>query len=228
MLNRILGLIILSFILSSCLSPSHYEGVVIDQNTLAPIDSAQITSEESYTVFSDSLGNFELYGSFLTDFEMLIEKKGYQPKFITSGKGDYVSTKTNMIHLQRTQKIYKTALPRNQLRFLNSLLKIAFSVLNVLTLLFILVKAEIRQRYLWFTAIVFLNLVFNFLYLDFSLLNFEIIHAPFFLTGYWNNPYSLKIAVPIVSIIFWILYFASRNLIKDEAVEIRNESKSTS
>ena len=88
MLQRILGLVLLSFIFSSCLSPSHYEGVVIDQNTLSPIDSAQITLEESNTVFSDSLGNFEIFGSFWTDFEMLVEKKGYQPKFITSGKGD--------------------------------------------------------------------------------------------------------------------------------------------
>jgi hypothetical protein len=226
MLKQILGLVILSLFLSSCLSPSHYEGVVIDQNTLSPIDSAQITLEESNTVFSDSLGNFEIYGSFWTEFEMSVEKKGYQPRFINSEKGDFVSTKTKVIPLQKAQKEYNPSLSKNQLRFINSILKIAFSLLNVFTLIFILVNTEIRLRYIWFTAILFLNLIFNFLYLDFSLLNYEVIHAPFFLTGYWNNPYSLKIAVPIVSFIFWILYITKSPLIKEDVLEIRNDGVS--
>jgi hypothetical protein len=225
MLKQILGSVILSFILSSCLSPGHSDGVVIDQNTLSPIDSTQITSEESNTVFSDSLGRFEIYRSFWTEFEILAEKKGYQPKYINSAKGDYNFNKTKVIQLQQTHKIYKPALSKNQLRFINSLIKITFSILNVLTLIFILVNAEIRWRYMWITAILFLNLIFNFLYLDFSLLGYEVIHAPFFLIGYWNNPYSLKIAVPIISIAFWILYLSKCNLVKEDIIEIRGDSE---
>jgi len=228
MLKRILGLVILSFFLSSCLSPSHLECVVIDQNTFLPVDSAQITLEESITVFSDSLGRFEIYGSFWTKFEILVEKKGYQPKYINSAEGDSNFNKTKVIQLQQTHKVYKPFLSKNQLRFTNSLVKIVFSLLNVFTLIFILINSEIRWQYIWITGILFINLVFNLLYLDYNLISYEIIHAPFFLTGYWNNPYSLKIAVPIISIVFWILYFSRRNLIKEDILEIRNKSKSGS
>ena len=228
MLKQILGLVILSLILSSCLSPSHLVGVVIDQNTFSPIDSAQITLEESNTVFSDSLGQFEIYGNFLTKFELLVEKKGYQPKYINFAEGDSNFNKTKVIQLQQTQKVYKPSLSKNQLRFINTLIKTAFSFLNVLTLIFILINSEIRWQYFWIVGILFINLVFNSLYLDYNLISYEIIHAPFFLTGYWNNPYTIKIAVPIISIVFWILYFSKRNLIKVDILEIRNESKSGS
>jgi len=59
-------------------------------------------------------------------------------------------------------------------------------------------------------------------------MSYEIIHAPFFLTGYWNSPYALKIAVPIVSLTFWILYLTRRSLIIEDILEIRNESKNVS
>jgi len=226
MLKRIL--VIPFFILSSCLSPSHIEGVVIDQNTSSPIDSAQITLEESNTVFSDSLGRFELYGSFWTKFKILVEKKGFQPKYINSADENSNFNKTKVIKLQQTNKVNKPSLSKNQLRFINSLIKITFSILNIFTLIFILINSEIRWQYIWITGILFINLIFNLLYMDFNLISFEIIHAPFFLAGYWNNPYSLNIAVPIISVAFWILYFSKRNLIKEDILEIRNESKSVS
>jgi len=227
MLKRLLGLVILSLILSSYDPPlSHLGGVVIDKNTSVPIDSAQITIMESYLLYTDSTGVFEKIrmrgiGSGL---EMLVEKKGYQPKFFNFSEGVYNPDST-IIKLQPTINVYKPALSQNQLRFINSLIKIVFSLINVITLIFILVKAEIRWRYIWIIGILFINLIFNLLYFDFNLISYEIIHAPFFLEGYWNNPYSLKITVPIISIVFWILYFSRRNLIKEDILEIRNESK---
>jgi len=230
MLKRILGLVILSFILSSYDPPlSHLGGVVIDKNTLVPIDSAQITILESHLLYTDSLGIFEKIrvGGIGSGLEILVEKKGYQSKFINFSDG-INNPDSVVIKLQTINNFYKPALSRNQLRFVNSLIKIAFSLLNVFTLIFILINAEIRWQYFWITGILFINLIFNLLYTDFNLISYEIIHAPFFLSGYWNNPYSLKIAVPIVSIAFWILYFSRRNLIKEDTLEIRNESKSTS
>lgn len=227
MVKRILGLVILSFILSSY-DPPRYQigGIIVDQITSIPIDSALLSVRESTWLYSDSLGKFEFAemggGS---DFEMLIERKGYEPKYIEfSVKNN--DLENTVIKLQPTNKVYNPAFSRNQLRFINTLIKIAFSLLNVFTLIFIFVKDKIRLRYVWILGILFLNLIFNLLYLDYSLLSYEIIHAPFFLTSYWNNPYSLKIAVPIISIVFWILYFSWRNLIKEDTLEIRNYSKS--
>jgi hypothetical protein len=230
MLKRILGLVILSFILSSYDPPGHHlAGVVIDKNTLTPINNAQITILENNILHTDSLGCFEimLRGGIGSGFEIFVEKRGYQPKYINFSEAAY-NPDTAVIKLQPIYKAVKPILSRNQLRFINSLIKIAFSLLNVFTLIFILINSEIRWQYVWITGILFINLIFNLLYLDFNLISYEIVHAPFFLTGYWNNPYSLKIAIPVVSIIFWILYFLRRNLIKEEILEIRNESKNAS
>lgn len=226
MVKRILGLVILSFILSSYDPPRyHIGGTIVDQITSIPIDSALLSVRESTWLYSDSLGKFEFAemggGS---DFELLIERKGYEPKYIEfSVKNNDLENK--LIKLQPTNKVYNPAISQNQLRFINTLIKIAFSLLNVFTLIFILINSEIRWQYIWIIGILFINLIFNLLYLDFNLISYEIVHAPFFLEGYWNNPYSLKIAVPIISIAFWILYFSNRNLIKEDTLEIRNESK---
>jgi hypothetical protein len=226
MLKRILGLVILSVILSSY-DPPHFrvKGVIVDNNTLAPLDSVLITVRESTMLYTDSLGGFKIEqmggGS---DFEILVEKKGYEPKYLNFSNENN-DLDSSAIKLQPTNKVYNPLLSRNQLRFINSLIKIAFSLLNIFTLIFILINSEIRWQYIWITGILFINLIFNLLYLDFNLISYEIIHAPFFLAGYWNNPYSLKIAIPVVSIIFWILYFLRRNLIKEDILEIRNESK---
>lgn len=227
MLKRILGLVILSFILSSY-DPPHYhlEGTIVDKITLAPIDSALISVREYSSLYTDSLGGFtieQMGGG--SDIEILVERLGYEHKYIE------FSVQNNdldniVIKLQPTNKAYKPSLSQNQLRFINTLIKIAFSLLNVFTLIFILINSEIRWQYVWITGILFINLIFNLLYRDYNLISYEIIHAPFFLSGYWNNPYSLKIALPIVSIVFWILYFSNRNLIKEDTLEIRNDTKS--
>jgi hypothetical protein len=224
MVKQILVFSILLFSLSSCFSPGHSEGVVIDYNTSLPIDSAKITVAEYNIVFTDSLGRYESFIGFWTKLEILVEKKGFQPTFISFSDGTYKPDNT-VIKLHSTNKVYKPALSQNQLRFINTLIKIVFSLLNVFTLIFILINSEIRWQYIWITGILFINLIFNLLYFDFNLISYEIIHAPFFLTNYWNNPYSLKIAIPIVSIVFWILYFSKRNLIIEDILEIRNESK---
>jgi hypothetical protein len=229
MLKRILGLVILSFILSSY-DPAHYylKGVVVDKITLIPIDSVLISVREYSTLYTDSLGGFtieQMGGG--SDFEVLFERKGYEPKFLNFSNRKYDSDSTT-IKLQPTNKVYNPALPRNQLRFINTLIKIAFSLLNVFTLIFIFVNDKIRWQYFWIIGILFINLIFNLLYLDFNLIGYEIIHAPFFLTGYWNNPYALKIAVPIVSLAFWIIYLTRRSLIKEDTLEIRSDSISHS
>lgn len=229
MLKRILGLVVLSFILSSYDPPHFYlKGVVVDKTTLIPIDSVLISVREYSMLYTDSLGGFiieQMGGG--SEFEVLFERKGYEPKFLNFSNRNFDSDSTT-IKLQPTNKFYKPVLSGNQLRFINTLIKIAFSLLNVLTLIFIFVNDKIRLRYVWISGILFLNLIFNLFYLDNSLLSYEIIHAPFFLTGYWNSPYSLKIAVPIVSLAFWILYLTTRYLIKEDILEIRNESKNIS
>lgn len=226
MIKRILGLVFLSFLLSSYDPPHiHIQGVVLDKNTLHPIDSALISDGESILLYSDKSGNFltDQLG-FFSNQKILFQKKGYVPIFIDFSNIIYEQQKTT-IKLQPTTRDVSPQLSQNALRLINTLIKIIFSFLNILTLIILFINDEIRWRYLWITGIIFLNLIFNLFYVDFRLLSYEIIHAPIFLSGYSNSPYSLKVSIPIVSIIFWLLYLLKREFIIEDILEIKNDSK---
>lgn len=213
MLNRITGLIILWIILCS-VDPGHIhlQGVIVDESTAEPIDSAKISVRESTFLFTDSVGGFNL-DQLGSGFEILIEKKGYKPKYI-----NFFSEKYDMdnfiIKLQPTFTEYKTCLSQEGLRFINTLIKIVFSLFNAFTLIFILIKSKIRLKILWIIGIMLINPALRLLQADLSLLNFEIVNGPFYLFGYWNNPYSLLIAIPLTSMSFWVLYLLKRDWIQ--------------
>lgn len=216
MLKRITGLIILSFILSSY-DPAriHLQGEIIDKNISAAIDSAKISIRESTSLFTDSLGSFNIVQLF-SGFEILVEKKGYQPKYINFSKEKY-DMENIIIMLQPTTKEFKSRLSQNELRFLNTLIKIIFSLFNAFTLIFILFKSKIRLKFLWLSGIILINPVFRFLYSDYRLLDYEILNGPFYLFNYWNYPYSLIIAIPAISMVFWIQYLMKRNWIQEKS-----------
>jgi hypothetical protein len=103
------------------------------------------------------------------------------------------------------------------LRFLNTLIKIIFSLFNAFTLIFILFKSKIRLKFLWVSGIILINPAFRFLHSDFSLLDYEILNGPFYLFNYWNYPYSLIIAIPAISIVFWIIYLMKKEWIQGKS-----------
>lgn len=211
MFKRILGLILLSFILSSYDPPFvQIEGKIIDKNTSNPIDSAKISVNESAMLFTDNYGAFktELMG-LRTGLEILIEKNGYEPTYINFTNEKY-NLDNAVITLQPTTVSVKLGLSQNSLRFLNTLIKILFSISNALTLIFILFHPEIKLKFLWITAVFLINPAFRLLHFGNKLLDFEILNGPFYLFNYWNYPYSLLIAIPVVSIVFWILFLAKR------------------
>ena len=103
-LKRILGLVILSFILSSYGPPHYYlKGVVVNKITLDPIDSVLISVKEYSSQYTDSKGGFtikQIGGG--SDFEVLFERKGYDPKFYNFSNRKYDSDSTT-IQLQPTK-----------------------------------------------------------------------------------------------------------------------------
>ena len=223
MLKRITGLIILSFILSSYDPPFfNLEGIIIDKNSSAPIDSVKIFVSECIILTSDSLGSFKINHMWSgSPPEVFIEKKGYEPKFIDFSNEKY-QMENIIIMLQPTTKEFRSSLSQNELRFLNTLIKIVFSLFNAFTLIFILFKSKIRLKFLWITLIMLINPALRFLHFDYSLLDYEILNGPFYLFNYWNYPYSLIIAIPAISLLFWIIYLIKRDWIqgKIQPIEI--------
>jgi hypothetical protein len=219
MLNRITGLIILSFILCSY-DPAHIhlQGVIVDENTSTPIVSAKISVRESTFLFTDSLGGFKI-DQLGSGFEILIEKNGYKPKYINFSNEKYEMDNA-IIKLQPTNQEYKSSLTEDGLRFINTLIKVIFSLFNAFTIIFILVKSRIKLKFLWIIGIMLINPELRLLEADLSVIHYQILNGPFYFFNYWNYPYTLLIAVPFIAIIFWILYLAKSGLIKDDILEI--------
>jgi hypothetical protein len=223
MLNRITGLIILLFILCSYDPPHiHLQGVIIDESTSIPIDSAKISVRESTFLFTDSVGDFNI-DQLGSGFEILIEKKGYKPKYINFLNEKYEMDNA-IIKLQPSVKEYKSSLSEDGLRFINTLMKIVFSIFNAFTLIFILVKTRIKLKFLWIIGIILINPELRLLQADFSVIHYQILNGPFYLFNYWNHPYTLLIAVPFVAIVFWLLYLSKRSLIKEDVLEISSDN----
>lgn len=213
MLKRISGLILLWFILCS-VDPGriHLQGVIVDKSTVKPIDSAKISVSESTFLFTDSVGGFNFVQN-TSGFEMFIEKKGYKPKYINFSNERFDRDKV-IIKLQPSITEYKSCLTEEGLRFTNTLIKLIFSVFNAVTLIFILMKSKIRLKFLWILGIMLINPALRLLLADFSLLKFEIVNGPFYLFGYWNQPYSILIVIPLISMAFWVLYLLRRDWIQ--------------
>jgi len=132
--------------------------------------------------------------------------------------------KNAIIKLQSNSKGYNSKPAQNELRFINTLIKIVFSLFNLFTVVFILVKKDLHLQFLWVAGIMILNPAFRLLYFDYSLIKYEIVNGPFYLFSYWNYPYSLIIVIPLISTVFWMLYrikreWISKNIKTEELVK---------
>jgi len=215
MKRQTLLLLIIPMLLCSCDYVFHSEGIIMNKETLNPIDSAIIFIKDIDSVYSDSSGRFKIdkiMSGTGTDFEILVEKKGYLPVYLNySERSDSNNT---LIKMQSTDKEFKPFFPRKLVRFSYYTNMVVWSIFNVFTMIFILSNKNLRKRFLWIIGILIFNLTFYFLFLDGTISKFSIINGPFYLTHYWMHPYSIKVGFPIVSILFWVFYKIKPELIK--------------
>jgi hypothetical protein len=206
-------------ILSSCDSFFYSKGTIIDHNTLQPITNALISIKDIDTVYTDSLGKYKIqkpvFGIW-TDFEILIEKNGYVPEYVNFNYSSYNKDST-LIKLQSTNKDFSPVLSKKSVAFSYNLDKFGIALFNVITLLIIAAYPNLKRKYLWVIGILFFNITFYLLYLDLSLVKFRLINGPIYFTQYWTNPFTIKIVIPIVALLFWILVIFKRSWIEKES-----------
>lgn len=205
---RIICILLTLITLNSCDSYFFSKGEIIDSKTQFPVDSAKISIKGWDPIYTDSKGRFEIskpYFGTWTDFEILIEKDNYIPKYLNITK-DGLGKDSVLIELRPTIDQFNSSFTSKSVKTFYLINLLGISLINFLTLIFIIRNKKIRSRIYWIIGILCVNLTFSYLYLDFSLLDYEILNFPIFLTHYKLYPFTIKIVIPIVTMIFWFMY----------------------
>lgn len=219
-----LALIITTFI--SCDSGLYSNGVVLDKKTGLPIDSAIINVKNIDTVYTDSKGKYivdtTIYG-YVVDLEILVSKQGYKTKHVNFKK-DKIKKNNAIIEMEILENSTEEScfdLKRvSQMYFFN---KYFISLINILTLLFLIFKKRVKWRIIWMLGVFIFNFTIFISFVDCSLMDFKLINGPVFLTHYWHYPFSIKIVFPIASIAFWSAYLINKRLLlKPEEIATHN------
>ncbi len=215
MKNVILLLAFFVLLFSSCDTFFHVNGIVVDRETLKPIADAKIQVKGISTFYTDSLGHYKIDRSFLgtaIKVELLVEKSGYIPVYIDCNKKSFHRDQET-IKMKRAIKPFVPMIPQSAVRVMYWFNLIVVSLFNLMTLVFVLFYRKLINKFYWVVAILLLNLTIHLLYLDGSIVDFNIINGPVYLAHYWTYPYSVKIVLPIASFFFWIMFIYRKDSI---------------
>ena len=218
--NQLFTLVAICVCFISCDSGISFNGKVVDKNTHQPISGVRISIKDRDTTFTDSIGKHKygkmFYGSF-GDNEILLEKDGYQAKHLNISKQRQQQFNA-VVELEKSKGTAVYSIDRKYLKAMFYFNKYVLSLLNVLTLIFVSLKKKIEYRSVWIIGILLLNLTLFYSFTDFSLVKYHILNGPVYLTHYLVHPYSLKIVIPVATILFWVIYLIKREWIINKIV----------
>jgi hypothetical protein len=202
--------------LISCDSGLNSSGVVVDKKTRLPIDSVTINVKNLYSVYTDSMGKYKIdttiYGH-VVYLEILLSKQGYKTKHVDF-KNDKIKKSNAIIEMEiledSTEEFCFDLKQVSQMYYFN---KYFISLINILTLFFLILKKRVKWKLIWILGVFIFNFTIFISFVDCSIMDFKPINGPIFLTHYWHYPFSIKIVFPIASIAFWSAYLINKRLL---------------
>lgn len=208
------GLFFLLVFLTSCDTGWSSKGVVIDKSTGHPIENAKIDVKGLGSTYTNEVGQYKIdtmIHGLAGQLEILVEKEGYRSKHVNF-KTDKIDRKNARIEMDKletaTEEFCSNRKWVSRFYYFNLYF---LSLLNVLTIVFLIFKKKIKWRALWILGILLFNFTLFLSFTDCSIVGFRIINGPIFLTHFWVYPYSVKIVVPLVTLLFWGIYLPKRN-----------------
>lgn len=210
--NRLIALIILfGVILSSCDSIVTANGKVLDSQTKLPVDSVSVSLGVIANTFTDSNGVFHLK-KFLQGARykehLLFEKEGYQPLYIYNKSHNDVD-----VLLKKEAASFSPAIQKHWIKWFYYFNLWVLTPLSVFTFFFVIVKRRLRIKWAWLLGLLLLNFKILISYLDASIVDFSAINGPLFLAHYNSHPFAVQVALPLATVLFWILFFTKRELL---------------
>lgn len=153
-----------------------------------------------------------IYG-YAGDLEILLAKNGYKTKHV-GFKTDAIKKDSTLIELEKltgfSEDFCLNQKTVSQLFYFN---KFFISSLNILTLMFLIFRKRVKWRFLWILGVLLINLTIFISFTDCSISDFKLINGPIYLTHYWFYPYSVKIVIPIVTVVFWCIYLIKKRIL---------------
>ena len=206
-----LGFLLLSI---SCDRPFSISGKVVDETTNMPIKDVKIVTSESVITSSDSSGCFRVSrfgpGPKNDKLEMLLSKDGYETKYFDLSKQE---------DLQQINLRIKPSIETLNVRYSQTYVKLLYwinlifiNLIVLLTLLFVLFS-KVRYKWLWIALFLIVNFTLRINYIN-GIIDFDFLHMPFYFKHYAYYPFTIKIALPLSIIVFWIVYFTNKNNLK--------------
>lgn len=205
-MKKTIYLILLLFLQTSCDRVFMMSGHITD-NYGKPLENAEIRTSENVTIYSDSLGYFELNlfgpGSKSDKLETLVSKEGYEATYFDLSKEKDIYNLSLKIKASEEKLVatYSESLVR-------SFYYINLTVINLLalfTIYFVLYK-RVKHKWIWLLLILTLNITLQINYIN-GLWSINMGGLPFYIKYYAFYPFTIKIACPIAIILFWINYF---------------------
>mgnify|MGYP000843671203 FL=1 len=205
MKKQLVYLIALLLLQTSCDRVFTMSGHVIDELG-NPINNAKIVTSEKETLYSDSLGYFmlNLYGpgSYSDKLEVLVTKKGYETKYFDLSQQKDIHDLS--LRMKTSNRELIPSYPKSTVRLFYLINLIITNLFIISTLFFILYK-KIKYKWIWMLLILVANITIQVNYIN-GHWNVDIGGLPFYLKHYAYYPFTIKIACPIISIVFWISY----------------------
>ena len=206
-----LGFLLLSI---SCDRPFSMSGKVVDETTNMPIVDVKIVTSESVITLSDSSGCFRISrfgpGSKSDKLEMLLSKDGYETKYFDLSRQEDLQQIN--LSIKPSNQTLNVRYPQTYVKLLYWINMIFINLIVLFTLLFVLFS-KVRYKWLWIALFLIVNFTLRINYIN-GIIDFDFLHMPFYFKHYAYYPFTIKIALPLSIIVFWIVYFTNKNKLK--------------
>lgn len=218
-------LLTIAFLLTSCDTKFDSKGLVVDKLTKLPIHNVKINIKELDSTYTDSLGRFvinKFVNGWAGDFEILLEKEGYKTRHINFETRN-IKRDSAVIELEKLASDSESyCFDKKIISHIYYFNKYFLSFLNVLTILFLIIK-KIKWKIVWILGILLNNLTIWISYTDCSIIKFHFINGPIYWTHFGMNPYSFKIVIPIITLVFWTIYLIKKNVLIKETYRLTEQ-----
>jgi hypothetical protein len=197
--------------ITGCHKKYEVTGRVLDGRTGEALSGATVYLKNIDSTRTDSDGQFffdhYLAGGYaFTDVEIVIRKTGYQSRHVKFAN-DHNGNRGKFSIYMTPSAVDHDVMPARYVR-LSYCFNLLISAVNILTIFFLFLF-RIKWKVLWIVGVFVLNPLIIVSYIDGSVA-YHIFHAPLFLLHYKYAPFSVRVAIPIIPIIFWTLYTTGR------------------
>lgn len=207
-ITYLLGFLLLSI---SCDRPFSMSGKVVDETINMPIKDVKIVTSESVTTSSDSSGCFRVSrfgsGSKSDKLEVLLSKDGYETKYFDLSKQEDLHQIN--LSIKPSNKTLNVFYPQTYVKLFYWINMIFINLIVLFTLLFVLFS-KVRYKWICIVLLLIVNFTLRINYIN-GTFDLSYFHLPFYLKHYLYYPFTIKIALPLSVIVFWIGYFTNKS-----------------